>query len=55
VSGGYEDEVQVFVDQQKLAQLGLSIEAVTRRIRAENVNLSAAGSSRAPSASWCAR
>ncbi len=40
VSGGYEDEVQVFVDQQKLAQLGLSIESVTRRIRAENVNLS---------------
>jgi HAE1 family hydrophobic/amphiphilic exporter-1 len=40
VSGGYEDEVQVFVDQKKLAQLGLSIETVTRRIRAENVNLS---------------
>jgi HAE1 family hydrophobic/amphiphilic exporter-1 len=40
VSGGYEDEVQVFVDQQKLAQLGLSIETVTERIRAENVNLS---------------
>ena len=40
VSGGYEDEVQVFVDQQKLAQLGLSIDTVTRRIRAENVNLS---------------
>jgi HAE1 family hydrophobic/amphiphilic exporter-1 len=40
VSGGYEDEVQVLVDQQKLAQLGLSIDAVTRRIRAENVNLS---------------
>ena len=40
VSGGYEDEVQIFVDQQKLAQLGLSIETVTRRIRAENVNLS---------------
>jgi HAE1 family hydrophobic/amphiphilic exporter-1 len=40
VSGGYEDEVQVQVDQQKLAQLGLSIDAVTRRIRAENVNLS---------------
>jgi len=40
VSGGYEDEVQVFVDQQKLAQMGLSIDAVTRRIRAENVNLS---------------
>jgi HAE1 family hydrophobic/amphiphilic exporter-1 len=40
VSGGYEDEIQIFVDQQKLAQLGLSIETVTRRIRAENVNLS---------------
>ncbi len=40
VSGGYEDEIQVFVDQEKLAQLGLSIEAVARRIRAENVNLS---------------
>ncbi len=40
VSGGYEDEVQVLVDQQKLAQLGLSIDVVTRRIRAENVNLS---------------
>ena len=40
VSGGYEDEVQVFVDQQKLAQLDLPIETVTRRIRAENVNLS---------------
>jgi hydrophobic/amphiphilic exporter-1 (mainly G- bacteria), HAE1 family len=40
VSGGFEDEVQVFVDQQKLAQLGLSIDMVTRRIRAENVNLS---------------
>jgi HAE1 family hydrophobic/amphiphilic exporter-1 len=40
VSGGYEDEVQVFVDQQKLAQLNLSIDTVTRRIRAENVNLS---------------
>ena len=40
VSGGYEDEVRVFVDQQKLAQLGLSIDTVTSRIRAENVNLS---------------
>ena len=40
VSGGYEDEIQVFVDQQKVAQLGLSIETIARRIRAENVNLS---------------
>src|SRR6185312_12014060 len=40
VSGGFEEEIQVFVDQEKLAQLGLSIETVARRIRAENVNLS---------------
>jgi len=40
VSGGYEDEIQVLVDQQKLAQLGLSIEHVADRLRAENVNLS---------------
>jgi hydrophobic/amphiphilic exporter-1 (mainly G- bacteria), HAE1 family len=40
VSGGYEDEIQVFVDQGKLAQLDLSIETVSRRLRAENINLS---------------
>ncbi len=40
VSGGLEDEVQIQVDQEKLAQLGLSIEAIAQRIRAENVNLS---------------
>ncbi len=40
VSGGFEDEIQVFVDQQKLAQLGLSIETIATRLRAENVNLS---------------
>jgi len=40
VSGGYEDEIQVDVDQQKLAQLGLSIETVSRRLGEENVNLS---------------
>ena len=40
VSGGFEDEIQIRVDQQKLAQLGLSIDAVSRRVRAENVNLS---------------
>ncbi|HEY7754584.1 MAG TPA: efflux RND transporter permease subunit, partial [Steroidobacteraceae bacterium] len=40
VSGGYEDEIQVFVDQGKLAQLNLSIEHVARRLREENVNLS---------------
>src|SRR5688572_20003545 len=40
VSGGFEDEVQIYVDQQRLAQLRLSIETVAKRIGAENVNLS---------------
>ena len=40
VSGGLEDEIQIRVDQQKLSQLGISINQVAERIRAENVNLS---------------
>ncbi len=40
VSGGLEDEIQIYTDQDKLAQLNLSIEMVAKRIRAENVNLS---------------
>ena len=40
VSGGLEDEVQVAVDQNVLAQLGIPIEAVASLLRAENVNLS---------------
>jgi len=40
VSGGLEDEIQILVDQAKLAQLDLSIETVAGRLRAENVNLS---------------
>jgi len=40
VSGGLEDEIQVRVDQQKLSQLGISIDQIAGRIRAENVNLS---------------
>jgi HAE1 family hydrophobic/amphiphilic exporter-1 len=40
VSGGLEDEIQIRVDQQKLSQLGISIDQVASRIRAENVNLS---------------
>lgn len=39
VSGGLEDEIQVQVDQEKLSQLGLSINDVAERLRAENVNL----------------
>ena len=40
VSGGYEDEIQILVDQKKLSQLDLSIKNVAERIRAENINLS---------------
>ncbi len=40
VSGGLEDEIQIRVDQQKLSQLGISIEQIAQRIRSENVNLS---------------
>jgi HAE1 family hydrophobic/amphiphilic exporter-1 len=40
VGGGLEDEVQVEIDQQKLAQLGLSIDTVIQRLQQENVNIS---------------
>ncbi|MFU8831195.1 MAG: efflux RND transporter permease subunit, partial [Wenzhouxiangella sp.] len=40
VSGGLEDEIQVLLDQYRVAQLGLSAEAVAQRLRAENINLS---------------
>ena len=39
VSGGLEDEIQVVVDQDKLAQQNLTIQEVANRLRAENVNL----------------
>lgn len=40
VGGGLEDEVQVDIDQRKLAQLGLSLDSVIQRLQQENVNLS---------------
>ncbi len=40
VSGGLEDEIQVVVDQYRLAQLRLTIEQVIQRLSASNVNLS---------------
>jgi len=40
VSGGFEDEIQIHVDQQKLSQLDINIQQIAERIRAENVNLS---------------
>jgi len=40
VSGGLEDEIQIFIDQQRCAQLGLPIGDIAAQIGAENVNLS---------------
>ncbi|MBU8920298.1 MAG: efflux RND transporter permease subunit [Bacteroidales bacterium] len=40
VSGGLEDEIQILVDQARLAQLDLPIEQLARQIGSENVNLS---------------
>ncbi|HTL14366.1 MAG TPA: efflux RND transporter permease subunit, partial [Thermomonas sp.] len=40
VGGGLEDEVQVDIDQRKLAQYGLSLENVINRLAQENVNVS---------------
>ncbi|MEO0420913.1 MAG: efflux RND transporter permease subunit [Pseudomonadota bacterium] len=40
VSGGLEDEIQILVDEDKVAALGYSIDTIAQRIRAENVNLS---------------
>jgi HAE1 family hydrophobic/amphiphilic exporter-1 len=40
VGGGLEDEVQVDIDQQKLAQLHMPLATVIERLKAENVNLS---------------
>lgn len=39
-SGGLEDEIQILVDEDKLAQLRMPIDTVAARLRAENVNLS---------------
>ncbi|MBN1885122.1 MAG: efflux RND transporter permease subunit [Candidatus Krumholzibacteriota bacterium] len=40
VSGGLEDEIQILVDQGRLAQLDLPIDRLAAQIGAENVNLS---------------
>ena len=40
ISGGLEDEIQVLVDQARLAQLKLALEEVAQRLGAENINLS---------------
>ena len=40
ISGGMEDEVQVLIDQDKVSQLGISINQVVNVLNSENVNLS---------------
>ena len=40
VAGGLEDEIQVDIDQQKLAALNLPIDTVINRLQQENINLS---------------
>jgi hydrophobic/amphiphilic exporter-1 (mainly G- bacteria), HAE1 family len=40
VGGGLEDEIQVELDTQQLARIGLPVENVITRLRQENVNLS---------------
>ncbi|MCB1567303.1 MAG: efflux RND transporter permease subunit [Xanthomonadales bacterium] len=41
VGGGLEDEVQVLIDQARLAQLRLPLDTVINRLSQENVNVSA--------------
>ncbi len=40
VSGGFEDEIAVDVDQGRLAQLGMSVQSLGQRLQAANINLS---------------
>jgi hydrophobic/amphiphilic exporter-1 (mainly G- bacteria), HAE1 family len=40
VAGGFEDEVQVLIDPDRLSQLNLPASAVIDRLRQENVNIS---------------
>ncbi len=40
-SGGYEDEIQVLLDQNYLAQLNLTVEEISQRLKSQNINLSA--------------
>ena len=40
VSGGLEEQIQILVDQGKLAQLGIPINRIADRVGAENINLS---------------
>ena len=39
ISGGYEKQIQILPDQYKLSQLGVSIDTISSRLKAENINL----------------
>ncbi len=41
ISGGLEDEIQIEINQRKMAQLNLSLEELSARLAAENINVSA--------------
>lgn len=41
IGGGLEDEIQIEIDQERLAQAGLTVTAISDRLREENVNLAA--------------
>ena len=41
ISGGLEDEIQVEIDQKKMAQFRISLSDLSSRLAAENVNVSA--------------
>ncbi|HFB65372.1 MAG TPA: efflux RND transporter permease subunit [Aeromonadales bacterium] len=39
-SGGYEDQIQILLDQNYLSQLNLTVEDISQRLKSENINLS---------------
>lgn len=39
-SGGLEDEIQILLDPDKLAQLNLTVEMIAQRLRTQNINMS---------------
>jgi HAE1 family hydrophobic/amphiphilic exporter-1 len=41
ISGGLEDEVHIDIDEEKLAQIGVTVAELSQRLAAENVNVSA--------------
>jgi len=39
-SGGLEDEIQILLDQNQLAQLNISVEDIANKLRTQNINMS---------------